>query len=162
MRQMIKKISLLVALCVVTSVAAYAQTAPTIQTMIDEMVKKYETTENVTCFKAEKGSGLGMLKLMFNKQFGRDFMRGVTSITIIEYGDASEEVCQALHQDLEAFASLLEEFKDDEKKSSDHSYFRSFGSIEAADRSLSDFIIAIEDEETKMMMHMGGKIIVDK
>ena len=89
-------------------------------------------------------------------------MRGVTSITIIEYGDASEEICEALHQDLEAFASLLEEFKDDEKKSSDHSYFRSFGSIEAADRSLSDFIIAIEDEETKMMMHMGGKIIVDK
>ena len=159
---MIKKISLLVALCVVTMLAGYAQTAPTIQTMIDEMVKKYETTENVTCFKADKGSGLGMLKLMFNKQFGRDFMRGVTSITIIEYGDASEEVCQALHQDLEAFASLLEEFKDDEKKSSNHSYFRSFGSIEAADRSLSDFIIAIEDEETKMMMHMGGKIIVDK
>jgi predicted lipoprotein len=56
-----------------------------------------------------KGFGLSMVKMKFNKQFGKEFMKGVTRITVIEYSEASQQTCQSLHKELDAFSSLLKE-----------------------------------------------------
>lgn len=106
-----------------------------------------------------KGGGLEMLKMMFNKEFGKEFMRGVTSITLIEYSDASEETCTTLHKDLDVFLSLLQEFDvSKEKQFADNDYIRCFASATESD-TLSDFVIALENDESKMIMYMAGKIV---
>ena len=128
---------------------------------IDAIVKKYDDVDKVECVTVTKGNGLEMLKMLFNKQFGKDFMRGVTSITVINYSDASEETCLALRKELDAFITLLEEFKvGEEDKFAGNDYTRCFAAV-SPDATLSDFVFALEDEETKMLMYMAGKIKVE-
>ena len=152
---------LLVAMLVMTIVAGYAQEPSKVEAKVKEIVKQYEDVKGVECFVFAKGSGLGIVKMAFTEQFGKDFMKGVRSITIINYSEASNEVCQALHQELDAFGSLLEEIKPKEDKdSSNKGYSRSFASISNGN-TMSDFVIAIEDDESKMMMYMAGDIVVE-
>ena len=102
-----------------------------------------------------------MVKMMLKKEFGKDFMKGVTSITIIDYSDASEETCMALRKDLDAFMSILQEFDvSKEKQFADNDYIRCFASASES-KVLSDFVIALENEESKMLMYMAGTIKIE-
>ena len=88
-------------------------------------------------------------------------MKGVTSITIIEYSEASTEVCSALRKDLDAFVRLLDEFDVSEDKNfSDNDYIRCFASITDSN-TISDFVMALESEDSKMIMYMSGEIKID-
>ena len=156
-----KRILCVVALAMLTMMSGYAQDSLQVKDKVQAMAKKYDSVKGVECVTVEKGSGLGLVKMMFNKQFGKDFMKGVTSITIIEYSDASPETIQALRNDLDAFTSLLEEFNFNEKnKSANNDYVRCFATISKEDGTLSDFIFALEDEESKMFLYMAGVIRV--
>ena len=110
-----------------------------------------------------KGSGLELFKTMLKQEFGKTFIKGVTSITIIEYSDAPVETCKELHQDLDLFLSLLQEFDlSKEKDFSDNSFLRCFASESDAEAgTLSDFVAAIEDDKSKMLLYMAGQIKVD-
>ena len=139
-----------------------AQKSSDVQTTFDQILKKYEKIEGVTCMSVTKGSGLEMVKMMFNKEFGKDFMKGVTSISFIEYSDATEEICASLHKDLDAFVSLLEEVDlSKEKQFSDNKFLRCFASSSEAN-TISDFVVAIEDDDSKMLMYMAGKIKMEE
>ena len=157
-----KRILCIVALAMLTMMSGYAQDSQQVKDMVHAMAKKYDSVKGVECVTVEKGSGLGLVKTMFNKQFGKDFMKGVTSITIIEYGDAPEETCLALRKDLDAFVSLLEEFNlGEDKKSANNDYVRCFASVSSETATLSDFVFALEDEETKMVMYMAGVMKIE-
>lgn len=161
MKNFMKRMMLLVALCMMTMVAGYAQEPTKVGVKVNEIVEKYGETNGVECVTVTKGSGLGLVKTLLNAQFGKDFMKGVTSITIINYSDASPETIQALHEDFEVFNSMLEEFKAGENKEfADNDYVRCFASISDEEYVISDFIIAIEDKDSKMVMYMAGKIKV--
>lgn len=162
MKNMMKRIALLIALVLMTFVGGYAQEPSQVEKTIDAIVKRYDDVDKVECFTVTKGNGLEMLKMLFNKQFGKDFMRGVTSITVINYSDASEETCLALRKELDAFVTLLEEFNlSGEKKFADNDYVRSFASASSDAGTLSDFVVAIEKEDSKMVMYMAGEIKVE-
>ena len=162
MKNMMKRIALLIALVLMTFVGGYAQEPSQVEKTIDAIVKKYDDVDKVECFTVTKGNGLEMLKMLFNKQFGKDFMRGVTSITVINYSDASEETCLALRKELDAFITLLEEFNlSGEKRFADNDYVRSFASASSDAGTLSDFVVAIEKEDSKMVMYMAGEIKVE-
>ena len=77
-----KKIVLLVALCMMTMVAGYAQEPSKVEAKIAEIVKKYENTEGVDSMSVVKGKGFGFgfVKMMFTAQFGKEFMKGVTAL----------------------------------------------------------------------------------
>lgn len=160
MRYFMKKLILFAVLSVMTMALGYAQESSKVEVKMGEIVKRYENVEGVDCMTVVKGEGLGLLKMMLNKQFGRDFMKGVTSITIINYSDAKPDTCLALRKELDQFSSLLEEFKDDDKEFADNDYFKCFA-LPLAEGAISDFLIAIEDKESKMIMHMGGNIKVE-
>ena len=163
MTNMMKRIALFVALVVMTFMAGYAQESSQVEKTVDAIVKKYDDVDKVECFTVTKGNGLEMLKMLFNKQFGKDFMRGVTSITVINYSDASEETCLALRKELDAFITLLEEFNlSGEKRFADNDYVRSFASASSDAGTLSDFVVAIEKEDSKMVMYMAGDIKVEE
>ena len=157
----IMKKFVLFSIAMLMSVASFAQESSQVEKAVDAIVKKYDDVDKVECVTVTKGNGLEMLKMLFNKQFGKDFMRGVTSITFIEYSEASKEVCQALRKELDAFTALLEEFKvGEEDKFANNDYVRCFAAV-SPDATLSDFVFALEDEETKMLMYMAGKIKVE-
>ena len=154
------KIALVVFL-MTTFVNSFAQSSAGVEKTMNELVKKHEATSGVNCMTVVKGGGLEMLKMMLKKEFGKDFMKGVTSITIIEYTDANEDVCITLRKDLDAFLSLLEEFDvSKEEQFSDNDYIRCFASVTESD-SISDFVIALEGDKSKMVMYMAGKIKVE-
>ena len=162
MKNMMKRIALLEALVLMTFVGGYAQEPSQVEKTVDAIVKKYDDVDKVECITVTKGNGLEMFKILFNKQFGKDFMRGVTSITVINYSDASEETCLALRKELDAFVTLLEEFNlSGEKKFADNDYVRSFASASSDAGTLSDFVVAIEKEDSKMVMYMAGEIKVE-
>ena len=143
------------------AINCHAQKSSDVQSAIAEIVKKYETTDGVTCTTVSKGNGLNLVKMMFNKEFGKEFMKGVTGITIIEYSDASEETCTALHKDLDIFLTLLEEFDvSEEEKYEGNDYIRCFADVSDS-QTISDFIMAMEDDESKMLMYMSGKIKIE-
>ena len=158
MNSMIKKMVLLVVLCLTTIAFGYAQERSKAEIKISEIVKRYEEVKGVECVTVVKGRGLGLVKMSFNQQYGKEFMKGVTGITIIEYSDASPETCEALHRELDGFVELLEEFNlGKEEELSKNDYARSFASI-VDEETISDFIIAIEDKESKVIMYMSGKM----
>jgi hypothetical protein len=156
-----KKMVLFAALCIMIMASGYAQEPSDVEAKFNELIQKYDKVKGVECMTLVKGRGLGMVKMMLNKQLGKDFMKGVRSITIIDYGDASEEISQSVRNELNIFTTLLEEFHiGNEKEFKENEYIRSFASA-SDDNTISDFVIAIEDGKNKMFMYMAGDIKVE-
>ena len=146
---------------IVAMFTANAQSSAEVEKAVNEIIGRYDGKDNVTCLTVTKGSGLNLVKAMLNQEFGRSFMKGVRSITLIEYTDASQETCIALRKDMDVFMSMLQEFDiTEEKDFSDNDFIRCFASVSEGD-ILSDFVIAMEDKETKVLMYMAGTIKVD-
>ena len=146
---------------VMTSSVTFAQTPSEAEKKVNELLQKYDGKDGIDGFAATKGNGLELMKMMFRKQFGKDFMKGVTKITFIDYSSASENTCNAIKKDLDAFKSILEEFELEKEPGSDkHQYTRSFASVTESN-TLSDFVVAFEDDSSKILMHMAGKIVVE-
>ena len=160
MKHLIKKILILVVLCMTTIEVGHAQESSKVEAKVNELVKKYENVKGVDCMSVTKGLGLSMVKMMFNKQLGKQFMKGVTGITIIEYSDASQQTCMALRKELDEFLPLLQEFElGEQKESSENDYMRSFATP-LDNNTISDFIVALETKDSKIIMYMSGKIKV--
>ena len=152
---------LIIALLFATSVLTFAQGSSKIQDTINDIVNKYDEKNNVECITVTKGNGLELMKMMLNQEFGKSFMKGVTSVTIINYSDAPDDTCNALRKELDVFISLLEEFDLTKEESfADNDYVRCFASSSDSG-TLSDFVVAIEKGDSKMLMYMAGKIIVE-
>ena len=150
---------MLVALSIITMATAYAQESSKVETKVKQLVAKYDDVKGVDCMTVSDGFSLELIKTMFNKQFGKEFMKGVTAITIIDYSNASEQTCRALHKELDAFLSMLQEFKlDNEKEFAKNDYTRCFASPSPDKTTISDFVIAIENKDSKIIMYMAGKI----
>lgn len=160
MKHVVKKLVLLVALTMMTMLTTYAKETSKVEVKVKQLTTKYEEVKGVDCMTVTNGFGLGLVKLMFNKQFGKEFMKGVTAITVIDYSDASQQTCQALRKELNVFTTLLEEVKlGEEKELADFDLVRCFV-MPSDDNSISDFIIAVENKDSKMIMYMAGKIKV--
>ena len=152
---------ILVLLCMTVMFDSYAQQSSEVEKRVNELVQKYDGIEGITSMTVVKGSGLEMIKMMLKKEFGKSFLKGVNSITFIEYSEAPQATCLALRKDMDVFLSLLQEYDlTKEKQFSDNSYIRCFASsVESG--SLSDFVVALESDNSKMFLYMSGKIVVE-
>ena len=152
--------TLLTILFSMATFVGYAKEPSNVEKAVNEIVKKYEDEKGVTSMTLVRGKGLEIIKLMLNKEFGKSFMKGVTSVTIIDYSDASESICKSLKYELNVFNTLLKEFDlSKEDKFSDNAYVRCFTSEYSG--TLSDFVIALEDDKSKIIMYMAGIIIIE-
>ena len=155
------RILMLAGLVMTTMTATYAQEATKVQDAVNKIVEKYENTEGVSCMTVVKGGGLEMIKMALNQEFGKSFMKGVTSITIIEYSEASQETCMAIRKDLDIFQSLLKDYDiEDEKEFAENDYVKCFAAEETG--KLSDFVIAVENDSSKAVMYMAGEILIEE
>ena len=91
-----KKIVLFLALSIMTVAYGYAQSQAEVK--MKEIVKKYEKTNGVECMVLSKGIRLGLVKMALNEQIGKDIMKGVTCITIINYSDADQNTCAEINK----------------------------------------------------------------
>ncbi len=161
MKKLFLKMSFVTFLAMImTAGIASAQETSEAEKAVMKIVQKYENTEGVESVVATKGNGLWLIKKMLTSQFGKDFMKGVTSITVINYTSASPETCSEIRKDVDVFTSMLQEF-DAKEEFSDSQFVRIFAAASES-KTLSDFVIASEDESAKMLMHMAGNIEVAK
>lgn len=153
---------LVVAILMAATVTTYAQNSSDVENAVKGLVAKYERTKGVEAMSVAKGNGLELVKMMLNKEFGKSFTKGVKSITIIDYTDSSQEICNSLRKDLDVFLTFLQEFDLSEEKSfSGNDFIRCFADVQETTSTLSDFVIVIEEEKSKMLMYMAGKINID-
>ena len=161
MKGLIKRAILAAALLAAATVYGHAQNSTEVEKAVNEIVSRYDDVDGVECVTVTKGNGLEMIKLMFINQFGKDFMKGVRSITIINYSEASETTCQAIRNEFNVFITLLEEFKvGNEAQFADNDFIRCFASS-SGEKTVSDFVIALENSDSKMFMYMAGEIKVE-
>lgn len=162
MNNNIKLFTMLAALIMFTGVSLSAHKPGEVNKAIDELVNKYDGKAGVECVIATNGSGLELIKMTLNKEMGKEFMKGVTSITIIDYSDAPAEICQSLRKDLDRVTSLVEQFDlTGNKDISDNDKTQCYAcTSNINDGKISDFIIVIEEDKSKTIMYMEGDLVV--
>lgn len=131
-----------------------------IEDSVRKLAADYEKVEGFDCLIIQKGEGLGLVKSMFNQSFGRKFMKGVTSIIMIDYSKASEEKVKEIHGIFDGFSATLEEIDLGEEEIQPGEYLKCFGKVEG--KTVSDFMIIMEDAEGKMLVYMGGVLNLEK
>ena len=158
MKNMKRFLTVLMAFTLLTGVSLYAQNPSKIALAMGELEKKYNETKGMDCMTFTKGKGLEMIKMVLNKELGKTFMKGVTSVTIIDYSEASEQVCQSFNKDLDVITTQLKELGTEGEKRGTRS-FACTSNVDAG--KLSDFIIVMEGDGKKTMMYMAGCIAVE-
>lgn len=78
-------------------------------------------------------------------------------MVIIDYTNASEEVCVSLHKKLNSFSAVLDEFDMGEGELEEGEYVKSYATINGT-TSISNFMAIMEDKESKMFMYMAGEL----
>lgn len=127
--------------------------------VVMSLISKYEKIEGFDAFVIVKGQGLGLFKSALKKEFGREFLKKVDNITMIDYSPVSQSVVDSLHKDYDGLVAVMDQLNPDSLKTNDADYFRIFFK-EADDESgnLTDFITISESKEGKMFFYMGGII----
>ena len=76
MKHIIKLMLVLLSMTAMTD--SYAQKSDDVEKQVNELVKKYDGKQGITCMKVAKGSGLELLKMALKNEFGKSFLKGVT------------------------------------------------------------------------------------
>ena len=63
----------LTALLMTVFINSNAQTSASVESTVDEIVKKHEASKGVSCMKVVKGGGLELVKMTLKKEFGKDY-----------------------------------------------------------------------------------------
>lgn len=158
---MVKRIFTLVCAIVVISFSAIAQTAnSSVRSSMQSMAERLDEKDGVECMVCVKGNGLEMMKLMMRKEMGKDFIKGVDMIVIINYSEAPSAKVTEIRNEIENIAKIeltQQELPDDIKEGK---YMRTYFREGDDGKSIHDMIIIAEDESekesSKIVMYFGG------
>ena len=131
---------------------------------VKQIVAEYDDVSGVECIEVGQGNGLGLFKAMFKQQLGKDIMQGVTSMIIIDYTKASQEVCTEIRKKIDSFSATLQEFKLGKSQLNEGQSIKSFAKVsETSDAAtITDLIIVMEESGHRMCIYMCGVIKVEK
>lgn len=153
-----------VAFIIASLLASWTMTATEPKKIEDSVIaiaEEFENIEGISGLVIKKGEGLGLIKAMFNKEFGKEFMKGVTSMVIIDYSSATEEAARSLRSRFDSFKGVLQEIESEEGDLEEGEYIRILATYDEKEDSVSDLILNIEDKESRMVMYMGGKLTLE-
>lgn len=131
-----------------------------VEESVKKMAKEFENTAGVESMVLDGGLGLALVKGMFKAKFGKEFMKDVTSMVIIEYSKASNEVVETIRKRLDSFSGTLQELKLNSSDMEKGQYMKCYAKIE--DIRVSDMMLIIEDKESRLYLYMGGKLNMEK
>lgn len=161
---MIRKILILCGLILALSTSAMAQSGQTseVRKQVLSLVSKYEQKSGFDAMTTVKGKGLELIKVMMRKEFGKEFIKGVNIIVIIDYSAVSQSDAQMLRSDLQKIKKYCEQAEIPaevlkEEKGVTDLMFR----FDSNKEYMTDFILLHEEAKERMMVYFGGKIKAD-
>ena len=140
--------------------SASAEQPTNIEESVKNIAKEFEKTKGVDCMILEKGLRFGLVKEAFKAKFGKEFMKDVTSIVIIDYSKASSEVAETFRKRIDTFSTALQELKSGKEVVEEGKYEKCYAKVNGT--NLSDMMIIVEDKESRFYLYMGGALDATK
>lgn len=141
--------------------SVYADLPISVSDSVKQIVAEFKDAKGVNSVVIQKGQGLGFVKAILKPKLGKEFLDGVNSIIIIEHSKASNEVCAALQDRLNAYSATLHEFKFDNNEFGGGERVRGFVAIDEKAMVASDLVMFVEDKGAKLLIYMGGVLKVE-
>ena len=141
--------------------SVYADLPISVSDSVKQIVAAFKDAKGVNSVVIQKGQGLGFVKAILKPKLGKEFLDGVNSIIIIEHSKASNEVCAALQDRLNAYSATLHEFKFDNNEFGGGERVRGFVAIDEKAMVASDLVMFVEDKGAKLLIYMGGVLKVE-
>ena len=134
-----------------------AQPASTGRELLKSLVEQYSETKGVDGMVCTKGSGLEMIKMVLRKDFGKEFIKGVDMIIIIDYSKADKSVAEDIRTQTNTLAKSYEqkELPDD---ITEGNYMRNYFKLNDNKDAIADMIILMENAEVKSVIYFGGEM----
>ena len=149
-----KRITLLV-MMLAFWLGAAAQSASIGHELMVSMVDKYDESKNVNGIVCTKGNGLEMIKMMLRKDFGKDFIKGVDEVIIIEYSEADKEVAKDIRTQIETLSKVYDQ-KELPQSLTEGSYMRNYFKLNDSKDAITDMVVLMENAENKTVIYFGG------
>jgi hypothetical protein len=134
---------------------AAAQPTSTGRELMRSMVEQYSQTSGVDGMVCTKGNGLEMVKLALRKQFGKEFIKGVEEIVIIDYSKADKQVAEAIRTRSESLSASYEQ-KELPKEIVQDSYMRNFFKLNDSKEIITDMVVLVESAKNRIVIYFGG------
>ena len=104
-----------------------------------------------------KGNGLEMIKLVLRKEFGKDFIKGVDMIIIIDYSKAEQQVAEVIRTQTESLSASYEQ-KELPEEMTKGNYMRNFFKLNDSKEVITDMVVLVESAENKTVIYFGGEM----
>lgn len=136
---------------------AAAQPTSTGRELMTSMVEKYGEDKGVNGMVCTKGNGLEMIKLVLRKEFGKDFIKGVDMIIIIDYSKAEQQVAEVIRTQTESLSASYEQ-KELPEEMTKGNYMRNFFKLNDSKEVITDMVVLVESAENKTVIYFGGEM----
>ena len=136
---------------------AAAQPTSTGRELMTSMVEKYGEDKGVNGMVCTKGNGLEMIKLVLRKEFGKDFIKGVDMIIIIDYSKAEQQVAEVIRTQTESLSASYEQ-KELPEEMTKGNYRRNFFKLNDSKEVITDMVVLVESAENKTVIYFGGEM----
>lgn len=136
---------------------AAAQPTSTGRELMTSMVEKYGEDKGVNGMVCTKGNGLEMIKLVLRKEFGKDFIKGVDMIIIIDYSKAEQQVAEVIRTQTESLSECYEQ-KELPEEMTKGNYMRNFFKLNDSKEVITDMVVLVESAENKTVIYFGGEM----
>ena len=136
---------------------AAAQPTSTGRELMTSMVEKYGEDKGVKGMVCTKGNGLEMIKLVLRKEFGKDFIKGVDMIIIIDYSKAEQQVAEVIRTQTESLSASYEQ-KELPEEMTKGNYMRNFFKLSDSKEVITDMVVLVESAENKTVIYFGGEM----
>ena len=134
-----------------------AQPTSTGRELMTSMVEKYGEDKGVNGMVCTKGNGLEMIKLVLRKEFGKDFIKGVDMIIIIDYSKAEQQVAEVIRTQTESLSASYEQ-KELPEEMTKGNYMRNFFKLNDSKEVITDMVVLVESAENKTVIYFGGEM----
>ena len=159
MRRTLSLLALTIVLAFTCRTAAAQPTAA--ETTVMQIIEEFKGAQGVNCMAIGKNEGLGFVKEIFKAKFGKEFMKDVTFIALIEYTRAASETRAALQTALDKLTAPLHKFATDDKQLKEGQQVKCFATLKD-EKLITDFMILLEENNRRMYIYMGGTLHTDK
>ena len=148
---------MLLAMLLTLWLGAVAQSSDTGRELMTSMVDRYSQNKGVNGMVCTKGNGLEMIKLVLRKEFGKDFIKGVDVIIILDYSKAEQQVAEAIRTRTESLSASYEQ-KELPEELTKGNYMRNYFKLSDNKETITDMVVLMENESTRTVIYFGGEM----
>lgn len=157
---MAKRVCLLV-LMLTFWLSAAAQPTTSARELVKSMAEKYDGKGGIESMICTKGSGLEMIKMAMRKELGKDFVKGVDIIIIIDYSKADKQTSETISTQIDKLKSGYQQMELS-KEMTEGEHLRNYFNFDDEKEVITDMVMLSEGKEDKYVVYFGGEMGVPK